>query len=334
MLIYLYYRITNRMKCIICNKNFEQNNHLKIHINKHHNVNKLPNEINYIKSQIDINDSDFEKVRELYLEGYNVGDLKKIYGVSFSKYIELVGIKRTPSESKKTKIYKDKIESTNIKRFGVKNPSQAIEIKEKKKKTFLKNYGYENNFCNQQTQKKAQEHISYEKVQETLKSNLTKKYGESVSNPAQIPGVGRKIGDSQRKRISNMTSTERRIMTEKARSNINYVSSQEMRIQTILNQVGIEYTANGFLYSYNWDLIFKNKTIIEVQGDFWHANPKTYRETDVLLNGLLVKDVWNKDNRKKKLIESKGYSVNYLWESDINNMTDEEIYNELKKILC
>ena len=155
-----------------------------------------------------------------------------------------------------------------------------------------------------------------------------------MSNPAQIPGVGRKIGDSQRKRISNMTSTERRIMTEKARSNINYVSSQEMRIQTILNQVGIEYTANGFLYSYNWDLIFKNKTIIEVQGDFWHANPKTYRETDVLLNGLLVKDVWNKDNRKKKLIESKGYSVNYLWESDINNMTDEEIYNELKKILC
>jgi G:T-mismatch repair DNA endonuclease (very short patch repair protein) len=322
------------MKCVICDKKFKQNNHLKIHINKHHNINKLLNEINYIKSQIEINDIEFDKIKELYLEGYNVGDLKKMYGVSFSMYIELVGIKRTPSESKKTKIYKDKIESTNLKRFGVKNPSQSIKIKEKKKKTFLKNYGYENNFCNQTIQKKAQECIDYEKAQETLKSNLIEKYGENISNPAQIPGVGKKIGYSQRKRISNMTPTERRIMTEKARSNINYVSSQEIRIQVILNQIGVEYTANGFLYSYNWDLIFKNKIIIEVQGDFWHGNPQSYKETDVLLNGLLVKDVWEKDNRKKKLIESKGYSVHYLWENDINKMTDEEIYNLLKKILC
>lgn len=131
-----------------------------------------------------------------------------------------------------------------------------------------------------------------------------------------------------------MTADERRRMTEKARANINYVSSQEIRIQTILNQLDVEYTANGFLYAYNWDLIFRNKVIIEVQGDFWHANPKFYKESDVLLDGLLAKDVWKKDNRKRKLIESKGYTVHYFWESDINNMTNEEIYKLLKEILC
>lgn len=101
----------------------------------------------------------------------------------------------------------------------------------------------------------------------------------------------------------------------------------------MLNQLNVEYTANGFLYAYNWDLIFKNKIIIEIQGDFWHANPKYYKETDILLDGLLAKDVWNKDNNKRKLVESKGYTVHYLWENDINNMTDEEIYKLLKKYI-
>ena len=221
-----------------------------------------------------------------------------------------------------------------MKRFGVKNPSQAKAIKKKKKETFLKNFGYENNFCNPKIQKVAQSHIDYEKAQESIRDTLIKKYGDSVYNPSQIPGVSVKIGESQKKRISKMTADERRRMTEKARANINYVSSQEIRIQTILNQLDVEYTANGFLYAYNWDLIFRNKVIIEVQGDFWHANPKFYKESDVLLDGLLAKDVWKKDNRKRKLIESKGYTVHYFWESDINNMTNEEIYKLLKEILC
>lgn len=322
------------MKCIICNKEFNQTNILKIHINKHHNVNKLTNEMNYIKSQIKIEDGTFDKVKDLYLEGYNVADLKEMYGVSFANYIELFGIKRTNSESKKTKVYKDKIESTNMQRFGVKNPSQSKVIKKKKKETFLKNFGYENNFCNPKIQKVAQSHIDYKKVQESIRDNLIKKYGDSVYNPSQIPGVAKKIGESQKKRMSKMTADERRQMTEKARANINYVSSQELRIQIILNQLDVEYTANGFLYAYNWDLIFKNKVIIEVQGDFWHANPKFYKESDVLLDGLLAKDVWKKDDRKRKLVESKGYTVHYFWESDINNMTNEEIYNLLKEILC
>jgi G:T-mismatch repair DNA endonuclease (very short patch repair protein) len=322
------------MKCIICNKEFSQTNILKIHINKRHNISKLTNEMNYIKSQIVIDDVTFDKIKDLYIKGYNVHDLKEMYNVSFASYIELLGIKRTNSESKKTEIYKDKIQSTNMKKFGVSNPSQSGIVKEKRKETFLKKFGYENNFCNTNIRKVAQTNIDYKKVQESTISSLIEKYGPNVHNVSQIPGVGKKIGDSQKKRISKMTEKERRTMTEKARMNINYVSSQEIRIHSILNQLDIEYTANGFLYSYSWDMIFRNKIIIEVQGDFWHANPKFYLGSDVLLGGLLAKDVWKKDERKRKLVESKGYKVHYLWETDINNMENEEIYNLLKEILC
>jgi G:T-mismatch repair DNA endonuclease (very short patch repair protein) len=322
------------MRCIFCNKEFNSSNHLKIHINRHHNIDELTNEVNYLKSCGIINDSVFDDVKNMYLSGYTINDLKEKHGISFSRYIELIGIKRTNSESKKTKIYEDRFKKTNLDRYGVENPSQDFSVKQKKKNTFLKNFGYENNFCNIQIHKLALSNIDYTKVADTTKKNLAIKYGENITNVAQLDNVRLKISNTNKLKISKLSEDERRKMTEIARSNVKYVSSQEVRIQSILNLLNITYTANGFLFSYNFDFIFKNKKIIEVQGDFWHANPNKYKENDILLDGLSVKDVWDKDKRKKKLLELKGYEVYYLWENEINNMTDEELIKKLKEILC
>jgi G:T-mismatch repair DNA endonuclease (very short patch repair protein) len=322
------------MKCFICQKEFQLTNHLKIHINFHHNVDEMTNEKNYIRSQKFISDADFEEIKKMYLEGYTAGDLKEKFGVSLGKYIELLGIKRSASESKKTNFYREKFEKTNLLKYGVSNPSQSKTIKEKKKQTFLKNFGYENNFCNSKIRIKAQKNIDYVKAQESLVSSLIIKYGSDVTNIAQIPGVGEKIGKSQKERLSKMTPEELREITRAARENVKYVSSHELRIQKILNELDIEYTANGFLYAYNWDFIFRNKIILEIQGDFWHGNPKFYKETDILLDGLSVKDVWSKDKNKREKVEKHGYKVYYLWENSIVKMTDEEIVEYLKEILC
>ena len=80
-----------------------------------------------------------------------------------------------------------------------------------------------------------------------------------------------------------------------------------------------------FLARYNFDFIFKNKKILEIQGDFWHANPNIYHLDDELLKNWYAEDVWKKDKRKKEKIESLGYTVLYLWESEINKMTDDDI---------
>jgi G:T-mismatch repair DNA endonuclease (very short patch repair protein) len=320
------------MKCIICNKEFLQSNHLKLHIKYHHHISDIETEKSYLKSLYSGQDIDFENIKQMYIDGFCVDDLKNKYGLDFRNYIKLLGIKRTASESKKTKIYKQKIESTLVEKYGVNNPSQSEIIKQKKKETFLKNFGYENNFCNQSIREKNKP--DYIRAQETMKRNLAEKYGENVTNPAQMPGVRQKISESNKLRMSLLSEDELRRITEKARSSINYVSKQELRIQKILNDLSITYTANGFLYSYNWDLIFKNKIIIEIQGDFWHGNPKLYKESDILLNELKVGDVWKKDLRKKQKVESHNYKVHYLWESDINNMSDEELIETLNKIIC
>lgn len=43
--------------------------------------------------------------------------------------------------------------------------------------------------------------------------------------------------------------------------------------------------------------------------------------------------IWNKDLKKKEFIEKRGFKIFYLWETNMNKMTDVEIINFLKKIL-
>jgi G:T-mismatch repair DNA endonuclease (very short patch repair protein) len=322
------------MKCIICQKEFIKSNHLKIHINKHHFITKIENEINYLKSINTNFEIYFDDIIKMYSDGYSVNDIKVNYGVDIRNYIKIIGMARSNSESKKTKIYENKVKNTLLKKYGVDNLSKSEKIKEKKKETFIKNHGYENNFSNIDVRNLALSKIDYKKVRETMINNMMKNYGNHITNPTQLDYVREKLSNAQKNRLANMTSDELRKMTEPARSAVNYISSQEIRIQSILNDMNISYTANGFLYSYNWDFIFKNKVIIEVQGDFWHGNPNRYKKGDILLNGLTVDMVWEKDYRKKTKVEAHGYTVYYLWETDINNMDDCELKKTLNKMLC
>lgn len=322
------------MKCTICQKEFFKPNHLKIHINKHHNISDIENEMNYLKSVNSDMKNNFSNIIKLYNDGYSVGDIKLKYGVDIRNYIKLIGIARSNSESKKTKIYENKVKSTLLKKYGVDNISKSDEIKEKKKQTFIQNYGYINNFCNTEIRNYALSKIDYVQVHKTMMNTMMKTYGNHVTNPAQLDYVRKKISNTQKDRYSKMSVDELRKMTEKARLAINYTSSQEIRVQLILNNMNISYISNGFLYSYSWDFIFKNKIILEIQGDFWHGNPKLYKKDDILLNGLTVDMVWKKDHRKKKKVENHGYKVYYLWETDINNMNDYELKQTLIKIIC
>lgn len=52
-----------------------------------------------------------------------------------------------------------------------------------------------------------------------------------------------------------------------------------------------------FNEKYFYDFCY-NKKIIEYNGDFWHANPKIYNESDVVHKNKVAKDIWNYDIRK------------------------------------
>jgi len=69
-----------------------------------------------------------------------------------------------------------------------------------------------------------------------------------------------------------------------------------------------------------------SKLIIELNGDFWHANPKMHKAEDKLnfphIGEMLVEDIWKNDEFKRKLAEANSYRVLYFWESDFKKMSD------------
>lgn len=67
--------------------------------------------------------------------------------------------------------------------------------------------------------------------------------------------------------------------------------------------------------SYRVDYIRGTK-IIEFFGDYWHANPRIYKEDDIMIGGLPASAIWERDNKKLEDLKLKGYSVIIVWEDE------------------
>ena len=58
----------------------------------------------------------------------------------------------------------------------------------------------------------------------------------------------------------------------------------------------------------------------------WHANPNKYKENDIIdtwEGELTAKQIWKRDQIRKEHIESFGYTVYYLWGSEIQHNIGE-----------
>lgn len=63
----------------------------------------------------------------------------------------------------------------------------------------------------------------------------------------------------------------------------------------------------------------KKKIIIEINGDYVHANPKIYKSADRILlrgNTYTAQEKWLKDEKKISDLKDMGYRVIVVWESD------------------
>lgn len=104
-------------------------------------------------------------------------------------------------------------EETCIKKYGVKNPSQSDDIKDKRKQTTMERYGVENVFESQEIKNKIKKYyndnygVDYPsqsvEIQETRKSNSFNKYG--VDHHMKVQSIREKIANSNRSHaISNI----------------------------------------------------------------------------------------------------------------------------------
>lgn len=109
-------------------------------------------------------------------------------------------------------------------------------------------------------------------------------------------------------------------------------SGLEKQIQKILIDADIKWIKQ-FEYKHKfYDLYLPDfNTIIEVNGNYWHANPSIYQADDVILypgnNKKLAEEIWRRDIKKQVLVEAIGIYVIVLWEDFIKRSSNDEILN-------
>lgn len=254
---------------------------------------------------------------------YSIPKLSKEFGLKYFQIQFLIKYykiePRNHSQAASTKATRNQYTNTCIEKYGVSNVSQIQEVKNKKADTFVKNYGVDNI-------RKSRAFYDW------LDNFMVDKYGKK-----RITGDNH----SELKKLywNNLPPEKREERINQILKNLHTgcFSKLESVISSILDEFEIPFERSFWLGRKQFDFKIKDtKILIEVHGDFWHANPKKYKSNDILnhpnTNGILAKDLWEKDFKKQNLAKANGYDIIYIWESDIKeNKHIEILFNEIKK---
>lgn len=272
--------------------------------------------------------NNFKKYYEELL--YSIPDFKKKFGIhSYIVYFlaKYHGVKlRTIKESAQL-IGKQKAQKTFKVKYGIENPSQLDWVNEKKKVTFIKHYGVDNIWKTKNYIANL-ENIFIEKYKMTRRDYCSIKSKEVWNS---------KTDEEKKQWLLNSIHSDKSQITQLRGYN---KSKLETRVEYVLNKLSISYIHTYMIKltnkkRYFYDFYIKDlNQIIEINGDYWHANPIIYNENDLLhykFKTISAKEIWDKDKLKCDTARERGYKIETIWESDMKS--DREITNRIEKII-
>lgn len=247
----------------------------------------------------------------------------------------------------------ENIKKNNKIKYGVENPFQVEEFKEKSKKTNLEKYGVEHYTQTQEFKDMMREMWTDEKIEartEKYKKTILEKYGVEnifelkeyiqekifekygVKNVSHIP----EIIEKRKLTFMKLYGVENPFFLAKFRG-AQRRTSCHTKITDFLKSKNIIFIEEKRISGFNVDIFIEPNIVIEVQGDFWHANPINYLMDDIVpIPGtnktVFAFELWFKDLFKVQKIINDGNLVFVYWESDINKNFDK-IKEELCKLL-
>lgn len=196
--------------------------------------------------------------------------------------------------------------ATNNDRYNGDNPlNRNSSSYTKRNETVKVKYGVDNVF-------------QLEEIKDKIKSTMLDKYG--AENPSWQP---------------YFKSTQRNISKPHIKVN-EFLTKIEINFK---NEVGNLFPAlnntNGKIYSPRVDIWCPDiKLVIEINGEFYHADPRCYKATDIMQHSFAGPDyptaqqVWDRDRVRTEQIKSFGVDVLILWEKEIKNNSFESIIKE------
>lgn len=242
-------------------------------------------------------------------DGYSINELCKQLKLKRG-IVELIltsnGIKlRTIKESTNCKRCLDARRQSCEQHYGkgITNPSQAKEVKQQKANTFMEHYGVDNI-------RKSPQYYEY------VNDICLKRYGK------------KRISGWTGKSFEERKNIERRRQETRMKNGL-YDSMLEERIDSIMTKYNIQHKRCFWAYHHPYDFIFGDHILLEVNGDYWHANPKIYKASDIMINGKTAQEIWDYDAKFRDCLIGSQFKLIYLWENDIIQMSDDEIANWL-----
>jgi len=117
--------------------------------------------------------------------------------------------------------------------------------------------------------------------------------------------------DERNKKMEHLFTIEQSFI-EKRISSL-FITNGIYYIQTL-------YPLNGKFFDFRL-----GDTLIEANGDYWHANPAIYDESDTMCNGQNAGVIWKKDKAKKNIAIDNGFKLITIWESEMKQLSDDEL---------
>lgn len=99
------------------------------------------------------------------------------------------------------------------------------------------------------------------------------------------------------------------------------MTAPERKFYKMIKSMEIEVEQQKILNDVIYDFYLpKHNVLVEIDGDYYHGNPEVYQEGE--LNGMQLKNKKN-DLYKDNLAKGLGYTLERVWEKDINKRFGE-----------
>jgi len=134
----------------------------------------------------------------------------------------------------------------------------------------------------------------------------------------------RRISKEKNKKKNHLKKRKKK---EKKGLGLGKDTKPELKMKNFLNSLNIPFEHQFCLEEYSFDFrIIDTNILIEVDGDYWHGNPKKFQK----LNNRQERNK-QRDLIKNKVAEDNGFILLRFWEDDILN-NGKKVLRELKKV--
>lgn len=159
-----------------------------------------------------------------------------------------------------------------------------------------------------------------------------KHHSEETKNKIRETRKGKYIGENTSMYGKHHSEETKQRMREKAlqrtQTNLGFCkdTKPELKMKDILNELNIpfkhQFRLNNHLFDFH---LLNTNVLIEVDGDYWHSNPKKFKK----LNKIQLEQKI-KDNRNNEIAKENNFILLRFWENDILNNV-ENVKNVLRK---